>query len=130
MGLPSCRPTTDKGGDQRWGPWLSDPGSSKLALGTWNGTSLPGKEPELMPKVERYQLYNWAQNTSFGTNLPESGWKLFFSVVAHGEWRRTGVGLLMGPRLDACVSEFQPVDERVAFLHLQVGEQALTFVCV
>lgn len=27
-----------------------------LALGTWNGTFLLGKEPELMLKVEKYEL--------------------------------------------------------------------------
>lgn len=27
-----------------------------LALGTWNGTSLLGKEPELMLEVEKYEL--------------------------------------------------------------------------
>ncbi|XP_033991643.1 solute carrier family 22 member 7-like [Trematomus bernacchii] len=37
--------------------FLSDrPGRQKLALGTWNVTSLGGKEPELVREVERYQL--------------------------------------------------------------------------
>ncbi|XP_061646121.1 uncharacterized protein LOC133485831 [Phyllopteryx taeniolatus] len=40
------------GGDRRRGPWRSDPRLQKLALGTWNVTSLAGKEPE----PDGYQL--------------------------------------------------------------------------
>ena len=41
-----------KGGDL----WRSDPQLLKRALGMWNVTSLLGKEPELVHKVERFRL--------------------------------------------------------------------------
>ena len=43
-GLVQCGP----GGSPRQGPWRSDPQLLKLAIGTWNITSLMGKEPELV----------------------------------------------------------------------------------
>ncbi|KAK5850024.1 hypothetical protein PBY51_014310 [Eleginops maclovinus] len=62
---PSRGPTTY--GKQRWGRVRCQKGGSesrgsrrtrlrqqKLALGTWNVTSLGGKEPELVQEVERY----------------------------------------------------------------------------
>uniref|UniRef100_A0A3B4UH58 Reverse transcriptase domain-containing protein n=1 Tax=Seriola dumerili TaxID=41447 RepID=A0A3B4UH58_SERDU len=39
-----------------------------------------------------------------------------------------GVGLLVSPRLSACMLEFTPVDERVASLRLRVGDRVLTVV--
>ena len=60
VGLPSCRPKKDHmiwvpcgiGSGQRQGPHRPDPWSLKLALGLWNVTSLMGKEPEFVCKVE------------------------------------------------------------------------------
>ena len=42
------------GGRQGRGPGHADPWRRGLALGTWNVTSLVGKEPELVREVERY----------------------------------------------------------------------------
>ena len=66
MGTSPSGPTT-RGGSQRGpvsygsggprrGPWRSDPQLRKLALGTWNVTSLAGKELELVEEVERFRL--------------------------------------------------------------------------
>ncbi|XP_068180128.1 eukaryotic translation initiation factor 3 subunit A-like [Antennarius striatus] len=53
------------------------------------------------------------------------GWTLFYSGVASGVRRRAGVGILRSARLSATVSEFTPVDERVASLCLKaVGYSA------
>ncbi|TWW71154.1 hypothetical protein D4764_17G0006370 [Takifugu flavidus] len=44
------------GGEPKRGPWRSDPRLWKLAFGTWNVTSLAGKELELVGEVEHDQL--------------------------------------------------------------------------
>ena len=44
------------GSSRRRRPWLSDPRLLKLALGTWNVTSMLGKEPELVCEAERFRL--------------------------------------------------------------------------
>uniref|UniRef100_A0AAR2JPA7 Endonuclease/exonuclease/phosphatase domain-containing protein n=1 Tax=Pygocentrus nattereri TaxID=42514 RepID=A0AAR2JPA7_PYGNA len=145
MSPPSHRPTTNgrgssrgsvrcgSGSVRRRGPWRSDPRLLKLAFGTWNVTSLAGKEPELVREVERYRLdivgLTSTHSLGSGSNLLERGWTLFFSGVAHGERRRAGVGFLIAPRLGACMLGFSPVDERVASLRLRVGERVLTVVC-
>nr|XP_049580440.1 charged multivesicular body protein 1a isoform X2 [Syngnathus scovelli] len=139
-GLTTCgrgrrgRVQCELGGSQRRGPWRSDPRLQKLALGTWNVTSLAGKEPELVCEAERFRLdiVGLASTHSLGsgTSPLERGWTLFHSGVAHGERRRAGVGILIAPRLGACTLGFTPVNERVASLRLRVGGRVLTVVCV
>uniref|UniRef100_A0A8C4SWR2 Endonuclease/exonuclease/phosphatase domain-containing protein n=1 Tax=Erpetoichthys calabaricus TaxID=27687 RepID=A0A8C4SWR2_ERPCA len=144
VGLPSHGLTTygrgqggrvqcELGGGRRRGPWRSDPRLQKLALGTWNVTSLKGKEPELVREIERFRLdivgLTSMHGLDSGTNLLERGWTLYHSGVAPGERRRAGVGILIAPRLGACSLGFTPVDERVASLRFRVGGRVLTVVC-
>ena len=126
------------GGSRRRGPWRSNPRRSnprlqKLALGTWNVTSLVGKEPELVREVEKVRLdivgLTSTHSKGSGTSLLERGWTLFHSGVATGERRWAGVAILIAPWFRACTLEFTPVDERVAPLRLRVGRRILTVVC-
>ncbi|KAK0155726.1 Retrovirus-related Pol polyprotein from type-1 retrotransposable element R2 [Merluccius polli] len=97
VGPPSRRLTTSRrgqrgrvqcelGGDRRRGPWRSDPRLQKLVLGTWNVTSLVGKEPELVREVEKFRLdivgLTSTHSKGSGTSLLERGWTLFHSGVA------------------------------------------------
>ncbi|TWW53877.1 R2DM Retrovirus-related Pol polyprotein from type II retrotransposable element [Takifugu flavidus] len=121
------------GSSRRQGPWRSDPRLHKLALGTWNVTSLVGKEPELVCEVEKFRLdivgLTSTHSKGSGTSLLERGWTLYHSGVANGERRWAGVAILVAPQLSACILEFTPVDERVASLRLRVGGRILTVVC-
>ena len=91
-----------------------------------------GKEPELVREIQRYGLdivgLTTMHSTGSGTRFLERGWTLFYAGVVPGAMQRAGVGLLIAPRLSANVWEFAPVDERVASLHLRVGERVLTVV--
>ena len=128
-GLVQC----ELGSSRRQRPWRSDRRLLKLALGTWNVTSLLGKEPELVREAERFRLdivgLTSTHSLGPGTSPLERGWILFHSGVARGERRRAGVGILIAPRLCACTLGFTPVDVRVASLRLWVGERVLTVVC-
>ncbi|KAK7939601.1 hypothetical protein WMY93_002927 [Mugilogobius chulae] len=143
MGQPSCGLTTHRGfqggrvhrgldGSRGQVPRRPGPHTQPLAVGTWNVTSLGGKEPELVQEVERYRLdivgLTSTHSSGSGTQLLERGWTLHFSGVAHGERRRAGVGLLIAPQLSRHVLEFIPVDKRVASLCLRVGDRSLTVV--
>ena len=64
-----------------------------------------------------------------GTQVLERGWTLTLAGVVPGERRGPGAGLLIAPRLSACMLEFTLVDERVASLRLRVGGRVLTVVC-
>ncbi|KAI3356768.1 hypothetical protein L3Q82_003449 [Scortum barcoo] len=103
-------------------PRRPNPWTKTLAIGTWNVTSLGGKEPELVREVERYRLeivgLTSTHSLGSGTQLLERGWTLHYSGVAQGERRRAGVGLLIAPQLSRHVLEFTPVNERVASLGL------------
>ncbi|TWW70619.1 hypothetical protein D4764_17G0001020 [Takifugu flavidus] len=117
------------GSGRRQGPWRSDPRLHKLALGTWNVTSLVGKEPEVVREVEKFRLdivgLTSTHSKGSGTSLLERGWTLYHSGVADGERRRAGGAILVAPRLSAWILEFTPVDERVASLRLRVGGRIL-----
>ncbi|KAK3506549.1 hypothetical protein QTP70_009030 [Hemibagrus guttatus] len=143
VGPPSRRPTTHRkehkgpvqcvlGSGHGRGPRRPKPWTKNLAFGTWNVTSLGGKEPELVREVERYRLeiVGLASTHSLGsgTQLLERGWTLFFSGVSHGERHRAGVGLLIAPQLSRHVLEFSPVNERVVSLRLRAGDRCLTVV--
>ncbi|KAK3509857.1 hypothetical protein QTP70_015864 [Hemibagrus guttatus] len=145
VGPPSRRPTTRRkehkgpvqcvlGSNHGRGPRRPKPWTKNLAFGTWNVTSLGGKEPELVREVERYRLeiVGLASTHSLGsgTQLLERGWTLFFSGVPHGERRRVRVGLLIAPQLSRHVLEFSPVNERVVSLRLRAGDRCLTVVSV
>ncbi|KAK3535052.1 hypothetical protein QTP70_002293, partial [Hemibagrus guttatus] len=114
------------------GPRRPKPWTKNLAFGTWNVTSLGGKEPELVREVERYRLeivgLVSTHSLGSGTQLLERDWTLFFSGVPHGERRWAGVGLLIAPQLSRHVLEFSPVNERVVSLCLRAGDRCLTVV--
>ncbi|KAK3568634.1 hypothetical protein QTP86_011435 [Hemibagrus guttatus] len=143
IGPPSRRPTTrrkEHKGPVQCGlssshgqvPRRPKPWTKNLAFGTWNVTSLGGKEPELVREVERYwlEIVGLASTHSLGsgTQLLERGWTLFFPGVPHGERRRAGVGLLIAPQLSHHVLEFSLVNERVVSLRLRAGNRCLTVV--
>ncbi|KAI3366306.1 hypothetical protein L3Q82_000425 [Scortum barcoo] len=71
------------------GPRRPNPWTKTLAIGTWNVTSLGGKEPELVREVERYRLeivgLTSTHSLGSGTQLLERGWTLHYSGVAQGE---------------------------------------------
>ncbi|TWW80073.1 hypothetical protein D4764_10G0011030, partial [Takifugu flavidus] len=121
------------GGGPRRGPWRSDPRLWKLAFGTWNVTSLVGKELELVGEVERYRLdmvgLTSTHSVASGTQVLEGGWTLFYAGVAQGERRRAGVGFLLAPRLSSSTLGFSRSSERVVSLRFRVGERVLTVVC-
>ncbi|KAK3534004.1 hypothetical protein QTP86_000518 [Hemibagrus guttatus] len=111
-GRPKRRPTTRRkehkgpvqcvlGSSHGRGPRRPKRWTKNLAFGTWNVTSLGGKEPELVREVERYwlEIVGLASTHSLGsgTQLLERGWTLFFSGVPHGERCQAVVGLLIAP---------------------------------
>ncbi len=95
-------------------PGCAAPWHRRPVLGMWNVTSLVGKEPELVRKVEWYVLaivgLTSMHSTGSGTKLLERGWTLSFSGVAQGERCRVGVGILTSPWLSATVLEFSLVN--------------------
>ena len=123
-----------QGGSDTRGVGRTAPGRQRLTLGTWNVTTLVGKEPDLVREVERYGLdlvgLTSTHSKGSGTKVLDKGYSLFFSGVAQGVRAQAGVGILTSPRLSSCTLEFTPVDKRVASLRLRVGGgNTLTVVC-
>ena len=74
---PSCGPTIHRrypwdlvryymGGGGGDGPRQPRPGLQRLTLGTWNVTSLGGKEPELVWEVERWIWWGLSPHSWLG----------------------------------------------------------------
>ena len=86
------------------------PGQQRLTLGTWNVTTLVGKEPDLVREAERYRLdlvgLTFTHSKGSGTQVLDKGYTLFFSGVAQGVRSQAGVGILTSPRLGAPVGEW------------------------
>ncbi|KAI3372563.1 hypothetical protein L3Q82_023042, partial [Scortum barcoo] len=122
VGPPSSRLTTRRkvhegpvqcglGSSRGGGPRRPNPWTKTLAIGTWNVTSLGGKEPELVQEVESSLRRGWTLH--------------YYLELPRGERRRlAGVGLLIAPQLSRHVLEFTPVNERVASLRLRVGDRS------
>ena len=76
------------GCSSRQRPWRFDPRLQKLACGTWNVTSLVGKELELVEEVERFRLdivgLTSTHSIGSGTQVLERGWSLSYAGVACG----------------------------------------------
>ncbi|TWW62932.1 hypothetical protein D4764_04G0015790, partial [Takifugu flavidus] len=75
-------------------PWAHHLQEGPRGSGTWNVTSLVGKEPELVREVEKFRLdivgLTSTHGKGSGTSLLERGWTLYHSGVADGERRRQG----------------------------------------
>ncbi|KAI3354717.1 hypothetical protein L3Q82_004508 [Scortum barcoo] len=128
--LPSSRLTTHRkvhegpvqcglGSSRGRGPRRPNPWTKTLAIGTWNVTSLGGKEPELVREVERYRLeivgLTSTHSLGSGTQLLERGWTLHYSGVAQGERRQELVWalyLLIAPQLSHATCWSSPRCER------------------
>ena len=122
-GPPSRRLTTSRRGQR--GRVQCELGGGRGA-GTLAGRSSAAEASSRDVEVEKFRLdmvgLTSTHSKGSGTSLLERGWTLFHSGVATGERRRAGVAILIAPRLGACMLEFTPVDERVASLHLRVGD--------
>ncbi|KAI3358274.1 hypothetical protein L3Q82_003272 [Scortum barcoo] len=126
VGPPSSRLTTRRkvhegpvqcglGSSRGGGPRRPNPWTKTLAIGTWNVTSLGGKEPELkgVREVERYPARDsrahlhaciaWALEPS---SLRGAGPSTTLELPRVSERRRAGVGLLIAPQLSRHVLEF------------------------
>ena len=106
----------------------------KLHIGTWNVTSLTGKEPELVDEAIRYRLdivgVSSTKRKGNGTLVLNKRWQLFYSGVDPALHAQAGVGILTNPRLAERVVEWRPISERVALLRLKLKEKTLALVQV
>ena len=103
-------------------------------FGTWNVTSLTGKEPELVDEAIRYRLdivgVSSTKRKGNGTLVLNKRWQLFYSGVDPALHAQAGVGILTNLRLAERVVEWRPISERVALLRLKLKEKTLALVQV
>ena len=106
----------------------------KLHIGTWNVTSLTGKEPELVNEAIRYRLdivgVSSTKRQGNGTLALNKRRQLFYYGVDPALHAQAGVGILTNPRLAERVVEWRPISERVALLRLKLKEKTLALVQV
>jgi exonuclease III len=105
-----------------------------MNIGTWNVTSLTGKELELIEEAKKYQLdilgISSTKRKGKGTLNLNNGWQLFYSGVDPTIHAQAGVAILLHPRLTDAVVEWQPINERVTLLRLKLKKTTLTVIQV
>lgn len=103
-----------------------------MNIGTWNVTSLTGKEIELVEEAKKYQLdilgISSTKRKGKGTFIVDNGWQLFYSGVDSTTHAQPGVAILLHPRLFDTVLDWKPVSERVALIRLQLKKTKLTVI--
>ena len=106
----------------------------KLHIGTWNVTSLTGKEPELVDEAIRCRLgiagVLFTKRKGSGTLILNKRWQHFYSGVDPTLHAHAGEGILTNPRLAERIIEWRPIIERVAHLRLKLKEKILALVHV
>ncbi|CAF3749773.1 unnamed protein product [Rotaria sp. Silwood1] len=106
----------------------------KMKIGTWNVTSLTGKEFELIEEAKKYQLdilgISSTKRKGQGTLALNNGWQLFYSGVDQSTHAQAGVAILLNPLLADAVLEWKPINERVALIRLQLKATTLTIIQV
>ncbi|CAF4821140.1 unnamed protein product [Rotaria sp. Silwood1] len=105
-----------------------------MKIGTWNVTSLTGKEFELIEEAKKYQLdilgISSTKRKGQGTLALNNGWQLFYSGVDQSTHAQAGVAILLNPLLADAVLEWKPINERVALIRLQLKATTLTIIQV
>ena len=95
-----------------------------MNVGTWNVTSLTGKEVELVEEVKKYRLdivsLSSTKKRGNGIVVLQDGWQLLYSEVEPSTHAQSGVGLLISLPLIDAVIEWKPINERAALLRLQL----------
>ncbi|CAF3219623.1 unnamed protein product [Rotaria sp. Silwood2] len=105
-----------------------------MKIGTWNVTSLIGKEFELIEEAKKYQLdilgISSTKRKGQRTLALNNGWQLFYSGVDPSTHAQAGVAILLNPLLANAVLEWKPINERVALIRLQLKATILTIIQV
>ena len=103
-----------------------------MKIGTWNVTSLTGKEIELIEEAKKYQLdilgISSTKQAGNGPLILNNGGQLSYSSVDPTIHARAGVAILLHPRLIDKVLEWRPFNERAALIRLQLNKSNLTVI--
>ncbi|CAF3932499.1 unnamed protein product [Rotaria sp. Silwood1] len=104
----------------------------KINIGTWNVTSLTGKEIELAEEAQKYTLdilgISSTKRKGKGSLILNNGWQLYYSGVDSTIYAQAGVAILIHPRLIDSVLEWKPINERVALLRFQLKKTTITVI--
>src|SRR5215471_13234852 len=121
--------------DRREGPLGANRGRRQgLNLGTWNVTSLGGKEPELVGEAIKYRLdivgVSSTRKKGSGVLTLTAGWQLFHTGVDPTKFAEAGVAFLVNPALADRVLEWRPISPRIAVLRIKLEDRVLALVQV
>ena len=107
---------------------------SKLNTGTWNVTTLNGKEVEIVEEARKNRLdilgISSTKKKGKGSFNLKNGWQLFYSGIDTSVYAQAGVTIMIGPNLADAVLEWKPVNERIALVRLQLQKTILTVIQV
>ncbi|CAF4583492.1 unnamed protein product, partial [Rotaria sp. Silwood2] len=104
----------------------------KINIGTWNVTSLTGKEMEVVEEAQKYHLdilgISSTKRKSKGSLTLNNGCQLYYSGVDTTTYAQAWVAILVNPRLAESIVEWKPINEILALIRLQLKRTTLTII--
>lgn len=99
-------------------------GNNNLKIGTWNLTSLRGKECELVQEMEEYkiQIMGISETKKCGkgkTKIAESC-TMYYSGVDKDHRAKEGVGIVVTEEIEKRISEFKPKSSRIMYIKIEM----------
>lgn len=109
-----------------WSTRRMDKARNRIRFGTWNITSLTGKELEIIQEIEKYkvQVLGLAEIKKKGSGLMnmDKGYVLRYSGSPRGNRTTEGVGIIMSSEMDRRVTSWEPVNSRIMSVSLNLQE--------
>lgn len=104
----------------------------EMRIGTWNITSMTGKEVEVVQEMKKYNVQILGvcetKKKGHGEMVLDSGYVFRYSGVLTGR-AKEGVGIIVNPETDKKVTSWEPISSRILSADLEL-EEKLTMVQV
>ena len=103
-----------------------------MSIGTWNITSIQGKEAEIVSEVKRFRLgiLGVAETKKKGNGEMQlvEGYNLIYSGVSKEERAREGVGIIVSETLKNHITEWEPINSRIITAKIQIEKEKYTLI--
>ena len=97
-----------------------------MKIGTWNVTSLTGKEVELIDEMKKYKIeilgLSETKRKGIGELQLDDGYVLMYSGVSKDKRAKEGVGIVISESLKHHVTNWEGISSRIIRLDLQTKE--------
>lgn len=99
---------------------------NKVSIGTWNITSLNGKEIEITEEMSRFKIdilgISEVKKQGKGNIKLTNEYTLYYSGTDPGQRNKEGVGIIMADRLNRRVIKAETINSRIIAIEVDLGQ--------